>query len=134
MQKLPTFGKLEPSEETPEGVDSPLDQDFEDAVSLLWDMSAETDVIHFLMSHSILTLIRDTVDTDKCPTRLKASLKFTSSCIRYVCLVDNTDCYVCYRKSLWESWPTYFPVQVFWKFSRKKMKNSIWLTVLSWNL
>ena len=53
--------------------DKPLDADLEDSMSLLWDMSAEKDVMYFLLENNILIMIRDNLDFSDCPPRLKVN-------------------------------------------------------------
>lgn len=43
-----------------------LSAEFEEQMSLLWDMSSEADVMNFLVENKIFTFIRDTIDRSAC--------------------------------------------------------------------
>lgn len=43
-----------------------LDTEFEEQMSLLWDMSSETDVMSFLVENKVFSIISDTIDRSAC--------------------------------------------------------------------
>lgn len=53
-----------------------LDTEFEEQMSLLWDMSSETDVMSFLVENKIFSIISDTIDRSAC-NRLTVGLKYS---------------------------------------------------------
>lgn len=43
-----------------------LNEEFDEQMSLLWDMSAEKDVMSFLVEHKIFAIIRNTIESSVC--------------------------------------------------------------------
>jgi hypothetical protein len=43
-----------------------LENDFEEEMSLLWDMSYEPDVMAFLVQNNVFNIIRQTLDESSC--------------------------------------------------------------------
>lgn len=58
-----------------------LEVEFEEQMALLWDMSAETDVMNFLVENKIFSFIRDTLDRSVC-NRLTVRYDYE----KYLCL------------------------------------------------
>ncbi|CAL8092622.1 unnamed protein product [Orchesella dallaii] len=92
VEEIPKYSNeelLENEVEQTESKNQRLERDFEEQMSLLWDMSAETDVMKFLVENKIFSFIRDTLDRSCCNRLTEIALGILANVISEPSIIED---------------------------------------------